>query len=78
MSGAEIAQIIQNARMVAIREFVTKSKDSEDVTDDTILKNLMLTSAHIDEAFELSKPSRKQPYDHRPPGISELSDIDVI
>ncbi|MHA2402221.1 MAG: CDC48 family AAA ATPase [Candidatus Kariarchaeaceae archaeon] len=78
LSGAEIAQIIQNARMVAIREFVTKSKDSEDVTDDTILKNLMLTSAHIDEAFELSKPSRKQPYDHRPPGISELSDIDVI
>jgi transitional endoplasmic reticulum ATPase len=78
LSGAEIAQIIQNARMVAIREFIVRSKDSEDVTDDAILKNLKLTSAHIDEAFEVSKPSRKLPYDYRPPGISELSDIDVI
>jgi transitional endoplasmic reticulum ATPase len=76
-SGAEIAQIVQNSRMVAIREFIKLHTSVNKEIDDNALKNLMLTKEHINEALESSKPKDQKTYKIKPPGISELSDIDI-
>lgn len=77
-SGAEIAQIIQNSRMVAIREFVERGSSNGEGIDEKLIKKLMLTNDHINAAFENREPKKTKSYKYAPAGISDLTDIDIV
>ena len=72
-SGAEVAAIVENARMHAIREFIDVSVSSGSEIDELALSNLMLTNEHFHKAFEELLPKEKSEYDLKPPGISDSS-----
>ena len=75
-SGAEITAVVQAARMIAIREFISEVP-SEDKIEESLLENLMLTKDHVIVAFEEEKPRAKRAYSFIPPSISDMRDINI-
>lgn len=69
-TGAEIAAIIDEARMLAIQEFIEISV-SENSYDENALENLMITIEHIDQAMHEIIPLIKQ-YDLKPPLVGDF------
>jgi len=73
-SGAEIAALVNRARMLAIREFIDVNVSTAGDIDELALQNLMITKHHIDTAYSEVKPEPKQEYDLKPPGMSDVKD----
>jgi len=77
-SGAEIAALVDRARMIAIREFIAVNVNNAGDIDELALKNLMLTTDHLDKAFIKMKPRPKKEYTLKPPGLSDVNDSTFI
>ena len=69
-TGAEIAAIVDQARMRAIQEFIELSTQAGNY-DKTALSNMVITQAHIDEVMSKIAPSVKE-YSLKPPATSGL------
>ncbi|MDH5404380.1 MAG: AAA family ATPase, partial [Candidatus Heimdallarchaeota archaeon] len=76
-SGAEIAALVSNARMHAIREFIKVSVNSKGEIDQLALKNLILTQEHLDLSLKEIKPKESN-YEYEPPGLSEMKDHSFV
>ena len=73
-SGAEIASIVSNAKMIAIREFVEISVDEEGNYEIDDIEKVIITRDHLDSAFDEITPDTKREYSHKPPGLSSMSE----
>ncbi len=70
LSGAEIVQIVQKAKIEVLKRVIYDSKQHDD-------KNLVLTMKDILEIIEIERLPRKNQYSHEPPGISDMNDINI-
>ncbi len=61
--------------MIAIREFIELNINVKQDIDDLALNNLILTLDHFNEAFkEMNLSPKKENYELKPPGLSDVSD----
>ncbi|MFV2014965.1 MAG: AAA family ATPase, partial [Candidatus Heimdallarchaeota archaeon] len=69
-SGAEIVQILQKAKVKALRNYIEKSEKKKDI-------KLILRFNDIIEIIQSDFTKTKDEYTFQPPGISDMNDINI-